>query len=194
VHYFLLEINEEIKFRKENGLNLHTKLYLWTRRGALMFTKIINNNVGWNQYNRILDTLFEQMEWAGTQNQKIREEVDTGKNTGKLPEAIKQLPLPSQDKWYLRNTYKIERICKALDIEIKDFNHMVLMKIQEKYSMEAIGAAYKKQNGTVPKYAMDIIDCFSELGEIADEVLVGYMLSIVDKFALLKQITGNSVN
>ncbi len=79
-------------------------------------------------------------------------------------------------------------------MEVKDFNHIVLTKIQEKYNMETIGAAYKNQNGTVPRYAMDIIDCFSELGEIADGVLMGYMLSIVDKFAFLKQITGNSVS
>ncbi len=94
-----------MKFRAENGLNPRTKLYLWTRRGILMFTKIINNDIGWNQYKRILDILFGEMEGAGTQNQEVQEEVDTGKNIGKLPETTGQLPLLAQDKWYLRNAY-----------------------------------------------------------------------------------------
>ncbi len=58
IHYFLLEMDEEIELRKMNGLNTATKLYLWTRKGSLMFTKIINNGVGWEQYKKLLDIRY----------------------------------------------------------------------------------------------------------------------------------------
>ncbi len=187
IHYFLLEANEGMKFRKENGLNPYTKLYLWTKKGSIMFTKIINNEIGWNQYKRILDILMDKINGcenvSGVGKGTLNTDIDSSRQ---LPDNTGRFLL--QDKWYLKNAYKIERICKALGMDKKEFYHMVINKVQEKYNMKSIENEYKDRNGTAPEYAMDIIDCFSELSEIADNVLTEYMLLIVDNFSLLKKI------
>lgn len=178
IHYFLLKINEEKEFRIMNKLSITSKLYLWTSKSLPLFAKIVNSSVAWKQYKKMLDIVHNKVE-----NPK---EIATN-NMQQLPENRKQLPI--QNKWYLKNSYKIERICKALDIEKREFLHIVLTKIQEKYDMEGIKNAYGKVNVKTIDYATDIIDCLPELSEMADDVLLEYMLSIVDKFALLKSMT-----
>lgn len=185
IHYFLLEMDEEIEFRKMNGLNMATKLYLWTRKGSLMFTKIINNDIGWNQYKRILDILFLR---AYGDEKKVRDGAMGTENMHQPLMTICDKQLKPQNNWYLKNLYKIERICNALDINKKEFNHLILTKIQGKYDMEHIGAAYKGKNGKPPEYALDIIGYFPELLEITDDMLLEYMLSVVDKYSLLKGV------
>lgn len=196
VHYFILEADEEPEFRAANGLNTITKIYLWTRKGSLMFTKIINNEIGWKQYNEILDILFQKtygdasggcsMEKTETgeteQPARVSENVSSTENSGN------EHQLKLQESWYLKNAYKIERVCKALDIETKEFNHLVIAKIQERYDMEHIGEMYKKKNGKSPEYALNIISCFPELSEIADNVLSEFMLSVIDRFSLIRSM------
>ena len=189
-HYFLLAANEETAFRKEHRLGTTSKLYLWTRKGSLMFTKVISNEIGWGNYCRILDILFERME----ENKKVDNSIDNIKsieNTLQLPNCTDVTlvsQLKPQSNWYLKNSYKIERICKALDMEIKEFNHLILTKIQEKYDMGYIGELYKDKNGSTPEYALDIISHFPELSKIADDLLSEYMLSVIDKFSLVKDM------
>lgn len=187
IHYFLLEVDEEMEFRKMNGLNTATKLYLWTRKGSLMFTKTINNDIGWEQYKKILDILFQKT--YGDDAENNHKDTVAGTDCMQQPLAICEKQLKPQSNWYLKNAYKIERICKALGMEIKEFNHLVLAKIQEKYDMTYIGKTYKDKNGSTPEYALDIINHFPELSEIADNVLYEFMLSIIDRFSLVKDIS-----
>lgn len=187
IHYFLLEMDEEIEFRKMNGLNTATKLYLWTRKGSLMFTKIINNDIGWKQYKNILDILFQKT--YGDDIENSSKDIVAGTDCIQQPLAICEKHLKPQNNWYLKNSYKIERICKALDIKVKEFNHLVIAKIQEKYDMAYIGELYKDKNGSTPEYALDIINYFPELSEIADNVLYEFMFSIIDRFSLVKNIS-----
>ncbi len=187
IHYFLLEMDEEIELRKMNGLNTATKLYLWTRKGSLMFTKIINNGVGWEQYKKLLDILFQKT--YGDNIENSGKDIVAGTDGIQQSLAICEKQLKPQNNWYLKNSYKIERICKALDIKVKEFNHLVIAKIQEKYDMTFIGELYKNKNGSTPEYALDIINYFPELSEIADNVLYEFMLSIIDRFTLVKDIS-----
>lgn len=192
IHYFLLEMDEEVEFRAMNGLNTSTKLYLWTKKGSLMFTKVINNEVGWNQYKRILDILFE-VTYGQEENTGIGSNSKNSKNTEVKTQEM-QYPiladkqLKTQSNWFLKNAYKIERICNALDMSVKEFNHLIIAKIQEKYDMEHIGATYKCKIGKSPEYALDIIGCFPELSEVADDMLFEYMLSVIDRYTLMKSI------
>lgn len=181
IHYFLLEVDEEMEFRKMNGLNTATKLYLWTRKGSLMFTKTINNDIGWENYKMLLDILFQRTYSDENSNKDIETE-----NIKKPLIVTYEKQLKPQGNWFLKNSYKIKRICKALDMEVKEFNQMVIMKIQEKYDMESIGKLYKDKNGNAPEYALDIVNQFPELGEIADGVLYECIFSIIDKFSLIK--------
>lgn len=180
IHYFLVEADEEVEFRKINGLS-STKLYLWTRKGSLMFTKVVHNEIGWEQYKTLLDILFQKTYDDKSSNKDIEAE-----NIKKPLMTTHEKQLKPQSNWFLKNSYKIERICKALDIGVKEFNRMVILKIQEKYDMELISKLYKDKNGNAPEYALDIVNQFPELGEIADDVLYEFIFSIIDKFSLIK--------
>lgn len=65
-HFYCLE-GEELKEFKANGqiddqLKFSTKLYLWTRKGALLHAKSLNTDRAWEVYEILVDTYFEKQE------------------------------------------------------------------------------------------------------------------------------------
>ena len=63
-HFYCLE-GEELKEFKANGqiddqLKFSTKLYLWTRKGALLHAKSLNTDRAWEVYEILVDTYFKR--------------------------------------------------------------------------------------------------------------------------------------
>lgn len=65
-HYYCLEGQEKIDFINQTqidlGLKNATKLYLWTRKGALLHAKSLNTDRAWEVYEILVDTYFEKQE------------------------------------------------------------------------------------------------------------------------------------
>lgn len=79
--------------------------------------------------------------------------------------------VPLIENWYERNIGRIERICKIMKIPKKTLYHILLKRLGEKYDLEAAKGIYMETVGLEPKYAMEIVSFFPELGEMADGLL-----------------------
>ena len=49
--------------------------------------------------------------------------------------------------------------------------HKILQNISEKYDLDEANRMYEEIHGHKPKFAMDVVDYFPELGEHADKYL-----------------------
>lgn len=79
--------------------------------------------------------------------------------------------VPLIENWYQRNIGRIERICKIVNIPKKVLYHLLLKRLGEKYDLDAAKGIYTETVGVEPKYAMEIVSFFPELGEMADGLL-----------------------
>lgn len=79
--------------------------------------------------------------------------------------------VPLIENWYERNIGRVERICKIMKIPKKTLYHILLKRLGEKYDLEAAKGIYMETVGLEPKYAMEIVSFFPELGEMADGLL-----------------------
>lgn len=79
--------------------------------------------------------------------------------------------VPLVENWYQRNIGRIERMCERVGIPKKTLYHILLIRIGEKYNLDAARKIYIETVGEAPKYAMDIVVFFPELGEMADWLL-----------------------
>lgn len=79
--------------------------------------------------------------------------------------------VPIFKSWYKRNKGRIYRLCKRDNIELNVLYHYILVRIGERYDLDAANAIYEQETGHAPTYAMDIVEYFPELGKEADELL-----------------------
>lgn len=162
-HYFFIS-GDELKDLQSQNLGLQNSksrtMYLWTERGALLLAKSINTDVAWEAYERLVDFYFDKKEENELANCKPANYIGT---TTTL--------LPENPNWYARHNRKIEYICKKFKTNRRNLYHNIMLKVGEKYDIEAAQKIYEKENGYPPKYAMDIIGYFPQLAAMATEYI-----------------------
>lgn len=144
---------------------------LLTETGYLMIVKTFTDDLSWSVQRQLVNNYFEK------RSQPIIEEyprIDRDKE-----QLIDRLMIDTSDRpkvplienWYQRNIGRIERICKIADIPKKVLYHLLLKRLGEKYDLDAAKGIYIETVGVEPKYAMEIVSFFPELGEMADGLL-----------------------
>ena len=58
-----------------------------------------------------------------------------------------------------------------MDIPLSYLYHHILVRLGEEFNLDAANEIYRKELGHLPKYALDIVSYFPELGRLADEYL-----------------------
>lgn len=144
---------------------------LLTETGYLMIVKTFTDDLSWSVQRQLVNNYFEK------RSQPIIEEyprIDRDKE-----QLIDRLMIDTSDRpkvplienWYQRNIGRIERICKIVNIPKKVLYHLLLKRLGEKYDLDAAKGIYTETVGVEPKYAMEIVSFFPELGEMADRLL-----------------------
>ena len=62
-------------------------------------------------------------------------------------------------------------MCEKANVPVSTLYHVILTRLGEEYNLDAANEIYEKELGHVPKYAMDIVSYFPELGRMADDIL-----------------------
>ena len=144
---------------------------LLTETGYLMIVKTFTDDLSWSVQRQLVNNYFEK------RSQPIIEEyprIDRDKE-----QLIDRLMIDTSDRpkvplienWYQRNIGRIERICEIVKIPKKTLYHILLKRLREKYDLDAAKGIYIETVGLEPKYAMEIVSFFPELGEMADGLL-----------------------
>ena len=75
-HFFMLRGSDLKAIRLKAELPSNTsRLYLWTDRGALLMAKIIDTDVAWEAYERLVDFYFQAKEAAKQKEENLSLEV-----------------------------------------------------------------------------------------------------------------------
>lgn len=172
--YFMLKQGEDSKVHEMDFCNITIPtrgITLLTETGYLMIVKTFTDDLSWSVQRQLVNNYFEK------RSQPIIEEyprIDRDKE-----QLIDRLMIDTSDRpkvplienWYQRNIGRIERICEIVKIPKKTLYHILLKRLGEKYDLEAAKGIYIETVGLEPKYAMEIVSFFPELGEMADGLL-----------------------
>lgn len=131
---------------------------LLTETGYLMIVKTFTDDLSWSVQRQLVNNYFEKRVVKNT----IEE----------LPDIKKyDLKVPINPDWYERNRGRLRRICERKDVTHKTLYHFILKILGEKYDLDEANIIFAREVGHYPKYAIDIVSYFRELGEMADDIL-----------------------
>lgn len=161
--YFFLtkEISNETILPISNISVPNRGITILTESGYLLISKSFNDDLSWSVQRQLVNTYF-----------KAKQERDIFTNTTqKIPFRTSSTPVPKNPNWYQRNRRRINRISNKLDISLSYLYHHILVRLGEEFNLDAANEIYRKELGHPPKYALDIVSYFPELGRLADEYL-----------------------
>lgn len=131
---------------------------LLTETGYLMIVKTFTDDLSWSVQRQLVNNYFEK--------RVVQNTID------ELPDIKKyDLKVPINPDWYERNRGRIRRICERKDVTHKTLYHFILKILGEKYDLDEANIIFCREVGHYPKYAIDIVSYFRELGEMADDIL-----------------------
>lgn len=131
---------------------------LLTETGYLMIVKTFTDNLSWSVQRQLVNNYFEK--------RVVRNTID------ELPDIKKyDLKVPINPDWYERNRGRLRRICERENTTHKNLYHFILKILGEKYDLDEANHIFAIEVGHYPKYSIDIVSYFRELGEMADDIL-----------------------
>lgn len=135
---------------------------LLTESGYLMVVKAFTDDLSWQVQRQLVNTYFKAKEEPV--QLLLSEEPEPKYKTSDT--KIRLNPV-----WYERNRRTIEHICRSANLPKKTLYHEILVYIGEQYDLDYANYLYQKETGNPPKYPMDIVNYFTQLGEEADGYL-----------------------
>ena len=135
---------------------------LLTESGYLMVVKAFTDDLSWQVQRQLANTYFKAKEEPV--QLLLSEEPEPKYKTSDT--KIRLNPV-----WYERNRRTIEHICRSANLPKKTLYHEILVYLGEQYDLDYANYLYQKETGNPPKYPMDIVNYFTQLGEEADGYL-----------------------
>lgn len=131
---------------------------LLTETGYLMIVKTFTDDLSWSVQRQLVNNYFEKRVVQNVVNE--------------LPDIKKyDLKVPINPDWYERNRGRLRRICERENTTHKNLYHFILKILGEKYDLDEANHIFAIEVGHYPKYSIDIVSYFRELGEMADDIL-----------------------
>lgn len=129
-----------------------------TETGYLMIVKSLSGDLSWSVQRQLVNNYFEKRVVQNVVNE--------------LPDIKKyDLKVPINPDWYERNRGRLRRICERENTTHKNLYHFILKILGEKYDLDEANHIFAIEVGHYPKYSIDIVSYFRELGEMADDIL-----------------------
>lgn len=145
---------------------------LLTETGYLMIVKTFTDDLSWSVQRQLVNNYFEKRVVQNVVEEAPKIDKDKEQLIDRLMIDTSNRPrVPLIENWYQRNIGRIERICKIVNIPKKVLYHLLLKRLGEKYDLDVAKGIYTETVGVEPKYAMEIVSFFPELGEMADGLL-----------------------
>lgn len=80
--------------------------------------------------------------------------------------------------WFKKHNKDMSLICKKMDIDRKSLYHLILSRISDRLDWKQAMSIYTIERGYPPTYAMDLVEYFIEMQEIANEYLDELMIQL----------------
>ena len=138
---------------------------LITESGYLMLVKSFTDDLSWNVQRQLVNAYFRAKE------ERPLEQITDFPNCPKRIYQTSSTPVPKNPSWYHRNRRRMIHICEKANVPLSTLYHHILLRLGEEYDLEQANKIYEQEIGHAPKYAIDIVSYFPDLGGLADEFL-----------------------
>ena len=85
--------------------------------------------------------------------------------------------IPELGNWYSFMKLKIDTVCHAYSINRKNLYHLILTRVQGKFSWDYAVGAYIKETGHAPQYSMEVVAHFQQLQDEANYVIDALLIN-----------------
>ena len=85
--------------------------------------------------------------------------------------------IPELGNWYSFMKLKSDTVCHAYSINRKNLYHLILTRVQGKFSWDYAVGAYIKETGHAPQYSMDVVAHFQQLQDEANYVIDALLIN-----------------
>ena len=160
-HYFVLKTDEA---KKLYNMVTPNGLIVLNERGYLMLVKAFTDDLSWQVQDRLVEVYFNATE-------QYLEQITDFPNCPKRIYQTSSTPVPKNPSWYHRNRRRMNHICEKANVPLSTLYHHILLRLGEEYDLEQANKIYEQEIGHAPKYALDIVSYFPDLGRLADEFL-----------------------
>ena len=133
--------------------------------GYLMLVKSFTDDLSWNVQRQLVNAYFRVKE------EQPLEQITDFPNCPKRIYQTSSTPVPKNPSWYHRNRRRMIHICEKANVPLSTLYHHILLRLGEEYDLEQANKIYEQEIGHAPKYALDIVSYFPDLGRLADEFL-----------------------
>lgn len=157
-------------FKRDNlsllNIDIPTRgITVLTESGYLLIAKSFNDDLAWKVQKQLVNAYFRMKE------QNTLQQITDSPEYPKQIYQTSSTPVPKNPSWYHRNRRRMNRICEIADKPLTTLYHHILLRLGEEYDLQKANEIYKKEIGHAPKYALDIVSYFPELGRLADDFL-----------------------
>ena len=159
------EFGERYSPNEKVAGNPNLKTYLFTESGYLMIVKVFTDELAWNVQRQLVNAYFRAKE------EQSLEQITDFPNCQKRIYQTSSTPVPKNPSWYHRNRRRMNHICEKANVPLSTLYHHILLRLGEEYDLEQANKIYEQEIGHAPKYAIDIVSYFPDLGRLADEFL-----------------------
>ena len=159
------EFGERYSPNEKVAGNPNLKTYLFTESGYLMIVKVFTDELAWNVQRQLVNAYFRAKE------EQSLEQITDFPNCQKRIYQTSSTPVPKNPSWYHRNRRRMNHICEKANVSLSTLYHHILLRLGEEYDLEQANKIYEQEIGHAPKYALDIVSYFPDLGRLADEFL-----------------------
>lgn len=160
-HYFVLKTDEA---KKLYNMVTPNGLVVLNERGYLMLVKAFTDDLSWQVQDRLVEVYFNATE------QSLEQITDLHDYKKRIYQTS-STPVPKNPSWYQRNRRRMIHICEKANAPLSTLYHHILLRLGEEYDLEQANKIYEQEIGHAPKYALDIVSYFPDLGRLADEFL-----------------------
>ena len=159
------EFGERYSPNEKVAGNPNLKTYLFTESGYLMIVKVFTDELAWNVQRQLVNAYFRAKE------EQSLEQITGFPNCPKRIYQTSSTPVPKNPSWYHRNRRRMNHICEKANVPLSTLYHHILLRLGEEYDLEQANKIYEQEIGHAPKYAIDIVSYFPDLGRLADDFL-----------------------
>lgn len=145
------------------GIKAPNGLTVLTESGYLMLVKPFTDDLSWSVQRQLVNTYFKA--------KNSSEDLPIINEFPKVHFRTSNTPVPRNPNWYQRNRRRLDAITEQTGITHSYLYHKILTRLGEEFDLDAANEIYRRETGYLPRYAIDIVSYFPELGRLADSYL-----------------------
>lgn len=169
---------DEIRTHKIMDISAKARadVVMLTESGYLMIVKSLTDDLSWDVQRQLVNSYFKVKSINETAEVIMANQI----TSSRYKCLTSKTPVPKNPNWFTRNYRRMKTICEKVNMPLSRLYYHILNWLSEKYNLDEARAIYEREVGHPPKYPIDIVTYFPDLGEEADYFIDGLEWNIAE--------------